>query len=222
MDEILASIRRMISDDAEPAAEAQTGTHGPRPHRRGSRFFPEVARVAGEPRADNVVELAIAQAMEDARIEVGAEASVEAAVEAAVALPPPVEAKPSPPQAEEPSEAVNVGQGPGEPAPVAVAVTSGTSDTAPAAVALSVSPAAEPAREQDRSQPLLSPTADVAVAGAFNRLAGVMLSRSTRGIDELAEDLLRPLLRSWLDQNLPPMVERLVREEIERVSRGRR
>ncbi len=217
MDEILASIRRMISDDAEPAAEAQTGTHGPRPHRRGSRFFPEVARVAGEPRADNVVELAIAQAMEDARIEVGA----EAAIEAAVAVPSPVDAKPSPPLAETPSEATTVGQGPGERAPIAAA-TSGTGDAAPAAVALSVPPAAEPAREEDRSQPLLSPTADVAVAGAFNRLAGVMLSRSTRGIDELAEDLLRPLLRSWLDQNLPPMVERLVREEIERVSRGRR
>jgi cell pole-organizing protein PopZ len=29
------------------------------------------------------------------------------------------------------------------------------------------------------------------------------------------------MLRNWLDTNLPPLVERLVREEIERVSRGR-
>ena len=49
-----------------------------------------------------------------------------------------------------------------------------------------------------------------------------MLSRSGRMVDELVEDMLRPLLRNWLDDNLPPLVERLVREEIERVSRGRR
>jgi cell pole-organizing protein PopZ len=34
--------------------------------------------------------------------------------------------------------------------------------------------------------------------------------------------MLRPMLKTWLDNNLPPMVERMVREEIERVSRGRR
>ena len=28
---------------------------------------------------------------------------------------------------------------------------------------------------------------------------------------------MRPLLKSWLDANLPPLVERLVRVEIERV-----
>jgi hypothetical protein len=60
------------------------------------------------------------------------------------------------------------------------------------------------------------------VSSAFNQLATTMLSGSARTIDELVEDLLRPMLRSWLDVNLPPLVERLVREEIERVSRGRR
>ena len=34
-------------------------------------------------------------------------------------------------------------------------------------------------------------------------------------------EMLRPMLKSWLDDNLPAMVERLVRAEIERVSRGR-
>jgi cell pole-organizing protein PopZ len=33
--------------------------------------------------------------------------------------------------------------------------------------------------------------------------------------------MLRPMLKDWLDENLPPLVERLVREEIERVSRRR-
>ena len=31
-----------------------------------------------------------------------------------------------------------------------------------------------------------------------------------------------PMLKSWLDDNLPSVVERLVKDEIERVSRGRR
>jgi len=34
--------------------------------------------------------------------------------------------------------------------------------------------------------------------------------------------MLRPILKNWLNENLPTVVERLVREEIERVSRGRR
>ena len=33
--------------------------------------------------------------------------------------------------------------------------------------------------------------------------------------------MLRPMLKAWLDDNLPGMVERIVRSEIERVSRGR-
>ena len=39
--------------------------------------------------------------------------------------------------------------------------------------------------------------------------------------EDLVKEMLRPMLKSWLDENLPPMVERLVRQEIERVSRGR-
>ena len=37
----------------------------------------------------------------------------------------------------------------------------------------------------------------------------------------IVQDMLRPMLKSWLDENLPVVVERLVRAEIERVSRGR-
>jgi cell pole-organizing protein PopZ len=68
---------------------------------------------------------------------------------------------------------------------------------------------------------LLSPRADAAVTSAFNHLAGTILSTNSRSIEQVAEDMLRPMLKDWLDENLPPMVERLVREEIERVSRRR-
>ena len=36
-------------------------------------------------------------------------------------------------------------------------------------------------------------------------------------IEDIVREELRPLLKAWLDTNLPPLVERLVRVEIERV-----
>jgi len=68
---------------------------------------------------------------------------------------------------------------------------------------------------------LLSPDAQATASAAFGALASTMLSHSggARTLEEIVEDLLRPLLRAWLDQNLPPLVEKLVREEIERVAR---
>ncbi len=226
MDQILASIRRMISDEEQMIIPGPHAVSQAKPAKVTKLFAVDAEETAFDPAAgaeDNVIELAIARAMEDARIEVAAEAAVEAAMAEeptaateAIAEPEPtsapmaMEAQPSPPAAE---------AQPASP-PAAIAVTA----PEPAAAAAQIAaPPAEPARAQEEaSQPLLSPQADVAVAGAFNRLAVSMLSRSARTIDELVEDLLRPLLRSWLDNNLPPLVERLVREEIERVSRGRR
>lgn len=37
-------------------------------------------------------------------------------------------------------------------------------------------------------------------------------------LEELTRDLLRPMLAQWLDDNLPGMVERLVRDEIARIA----
>jgi cell pole-organizing protein PopZ len=81
---------------------------------------------------------------------------------------------------------------------------------------------AMPSRNDQRLQrPLLSPRAGAAVSASFDNLARSM-SGNGRKLDELVEGMLRPMLRSWLDDNLPLLVERLVREEIERVSRGGR
>jgi cell pole-organizing protein PopZ len=40
-------------------------------------------------------------------------------------------------------------------------------------------------------------------------------------LEDLVKQMLRPMLKDWIDDNLPQLVERLVRAEIERVSRGR-
>jgi cell pole-organizing protein PopZ len=48
-----------------------------------------------------------------------------------------------------------------------------------------------------------------------------VLSNNARTLEDLVQDMLRPMLKGWLDEQLPALVERLVRAEIERVSRGR-
>jgi uncharacterized protein len=69
--------------------------------------------------------------------------------------------------------------------------------------------------------PLLSHHAQAAVTSAFGNLAHTVLAQNARTLDDLVRDMLRPMLKGWLDDNLPTIVERMVRAEIERVSRGR-
>jgi len=70
-------------------------------------------------------------------------------------------------------------------------------------------------------QPLLGSQTRAAVDAAFNSLAHTVLVQNARTLEDLVREMLRPMLKSWLDDNLPSLVERLVRAEIERVSRGR-
>src|SRR5580693_453025 len=72
-----------------------------------------------------------------------------------------------------------------------------------------------------RSSQLLSGVTSAAVDSAFNTLAQTVLVQNARTLEDLVREMLRPMLKAWLDDNLPGMVERLVRAEIERVSRGR-
>jgi cell pole-organizing protein PopZ len=68
---------------------------------------------------------------------------------------------------------------------------------------------------------LISNSTSAAVDSAFNSLAQTVLVQNARTLEDLVREMLRPLLKSWLDDNLPGMVERIVKAEIERVSRGR-
>jgi hypothetical protein len=70
-------------------------------------------------------------------------------------------------------------------------------------------------------QQILSRSTVSAVESAFNSLANTVLSNNARTLEDLVKEMLRPMLKSWLDDNLPNMVERIVKAEIERVSRGR-
>jgi cell pole-organizing protein PopZ len=68
---------------------------------------------------------------------------------------------------------------------------------------------------------ILSHSTVSAVESAFNTLANTVLSNNARTLEDLVKEMLRPMLKSWLDDNLPGLVERIVKAEIERVSRGR-
>ena len=89
--------------------------------------------------------------------------------------------------------------------------------------ALHRQPAFEPPVLESGSpaQQILSRSTVSAVESAFNSLANTVLSNNARTLEDLVKEMLRPMLKSWLDDNLPGLVERIVKAEIERVSRGR-
>ncbi len=183
MEEILASIRRIIADDqaAKPA---------------------EVAAPAPEP--DDVLDLAeVAEPVMRPRV-VEPEPEPEPAPDLldfdAIDFEDPVTAAPEPEPEPEPEPAP---EPPPPPPP-------------PPQPVLQATRAPEPEPEA-----LVSPATDASVSGAFNLLAHTVLTQNARTLEDLVKEMLRPMLKSWLDDNLPAVVERLVRAEIERVSRGR-
>lgn len=84
----------------------------------------------------------------------------------------------------------------------------------------------QPSQQQNYQSPssggIISAHTDTAVSAAFNSLASAIFSSEPRTIEDLTKDMLKPLLKQWLDDNLPSLVERIVRDEIERVARGRK
>ncbi len=84
----------------------------------------------------------------------------------------------------------------------------------------------EPKLELGRERILSSATSGAAAAafaqlGALprerRREGGLPLGGVDRTLEDIVRDMLRPLLQTWLDENLPGIVERLVGEEIARV-----
>jgi hypothetical protein len=76
--------------------------------------------------------------------------------------------------------------------------------------------------ESGADLPLVSPQTDAAVSSSFNALIASQKLPSDENLNEILREMLRPMLKAWLDDNLPVLVERLVRAEIERVARGGR
>jgi len=182
MEEILASIRRIIADDdaAKPAPPAAKAEPAPAPSAKNSQDDID-AMLAGF----------------DA-VEADAPAEEPPAAPDVLELTESMQAKPSFNTIEGPPDVVF-----SEPEP----------ERRP--------PSREEPPEPFPDRPLLSPRTTAAVDMAFNSLAHTVLVQNSRTLEDLVREMLKPMLKAWLDDNLPNMVERLVRAEIERVSRGR-
>ncbi len=92
-----------------------------------------------------------------------------------------------------------------------------------APVAATVAAPADP-HQSDNHSALMAPEAAQAAAGSMGELVrrlaaerNAQLNTGGPTIEDLVRSELRPLLKAWLDQHLAPLVERLVRAEIERV-----
>jgi hypothetical protein len=88
-------------------------------------------------------------------------------------------------------------------------------------------PASEPATPapQLAAEPIadaiLSPPTANAAAGSLARLAGTLRIADTPGqtVEGVVRELLKPMLKEWLDRNLPAIVEARVEAELERIAR---
>jgi cell pole-organizing protein PopZ len=82
-----------------------------------------------------------------------------------------------------------------------------------------------PSEGAPRADALVAPEAAAAAASSVGTLLRTLIAereqlavhRTGPTIEDLVREEIRPLLKDWLDTNLPPLVERLVRAEIERV-----
>jgi cell pole-organizing protein PopZ len=83
-------------------------------------------------------------------------------------------------------------------------------------------PVFETPEPEHTADALLSPLARASVTSAFEALTVSMAVQNSSMVEDAVREMLRPMLKDWLDNNLPTVVERLVRAEIERVARGGR
>ncbi len=117
-----------------------------------------------------------------------------------------------------PEVAEPVAESPAESAPVPAA----RAEIPPAPFAEAVFEPESYVPDERAELPLVSPHTDAAVSSAFSALIASQHLPSDEALRDMAREMLRPMLKAWLDDNLPVLVERLVRAEIERVARGGR
>jgi cell pole-organizing protein PopZ len=248
MEEILASIRRIIADDeAKPTAAAPSPAPAPaapppRPAEPAAKAPPPKPAAAPPPRAaaptpkppEPKPAAAPPPAAKNSQDEIDAMlAGLDADTTVAEVRPPPPAPEPAddvfelteqmtvaePFQTIEPQNDIEFTEAPAPPLP-------------PPAPEPPPRPAARMFEERVRervvediapalTRPLMSHNTVAAVDSAFNALAQTVLSNNARTLEDLVKEMLRPMLKAWLDDNLPNMVEKIVRAEIERVSRGR-
>jgi cell pole-organizing protein PopZ len=180
MEEILASIRRIISEDDAPAAAApEAEAAGAEPEPEPEPAPPPV--LAAEPEEEeDILEL-----MDPEPPAPEATAAVESIGDLEVFAPAP-RAQPAPPPRAEPAFS------------------------------------AYEADDDDADDTLISPPSANQAASAFGALSrSLAMPSEGRTLEDVVREMLRPMLKDWLDTNLPSIVETAVQAEVERISRRR-
>jgi cell pole-organizing protein PopZ len=216
MEEILASIRRIIADDdsAKPAAKPAAAAVPPPAPKPVAPPPPSPPKAAEPPRPAPAPPASTSMSQSD----------IDAMLAGRSSPPPP---PPPAPEPEPQEDILELTEAMAEQPESSFRTIDGQPDV------VFADPAPEPpqpAYEEARRSPppppidrgLLSSRTHAAVDSAFNSLAHTVLVQNARTLEDLVKEMLRPMLKSWLDDNLPSMVERIVRAEIERVSRGSR
>jgi hypothetical protein len=179
MEEILASIRRIIADDGGAPAASPPAAPEPEPELPADEDL-------------DVLDLAT--------------------VAPAEPLIKPVDLEPLP-QSVDMDEDIEFRVVDDEPPPAPVK---------PAPAPRQAPPPPPPAAEDEPDESLLSAAVGAAVSSSFQGLSAMLMPQNARTLEDLVKEMMRPMLKSWLDENLPALVERLVKAEIERVARGPR
>jgi cell pole-organizing protein PopZ len=220
MEEILASIRRIIADDEKPAAAGKAATAGATVAK--AQPATSASRPAAPATPSAIPPSAIAPKPADAG---NSQDDIDALLANLDAATTEEEVRPT--QADEVFELTDEMALP-HPAKAAFQKVEPQDDLEFAEMAPAPATRPRPAAG-DRSAgansvpaaQILSHSTVSAVETAFNSLASTVLSNNARTLEDLVKEMLRPMLKSWLDDNLPGLVERIVKTEIERVSRGR-
>lgn len=203
MEEILASIRRIISEDDAPADTAATPaaaapepepeTPAPQPEAPVAVAAPELEPVVEAPADDDVLELtdryeAPAESVGDIDVVDPAEAPFPAAPQPTPTVEEPVAAAPIPAPAPTPDYDALVGE-------------SAAASAASAFAGLHAS--------------FRKPEAEAAPSRGMD-----LNFASGSTVEAMVAEMLRPMLKDWLDANLPGIVEAQVRKEVERIARS--
>ena len=212
MDDILASIRKIISDDEARAHVSGTAAPASQP--------PAPAPTPPSNERDDV--LLLTDLVEEPK------------------SPPPRPTLVQPPKIDSPI-AAQAPLPPIAPAPAPVislaspiASVQSAAPPPPISAASPVVPVEPPVKHPPADQTLVEPGAAGLAASAFDRLSqavqeavpqpiasdpGPSVGPSGRNLEDIVKELLRPMLKEWLDKNLPAMVERFVEREIVRLTR---
>jgi uncharacterized protein len=230
MEEILASIRRIIADDeAKPAAAEKAPAPSPPPASPPPAAPPVAAKPAPPPAAPAPAPKAAAPAPPPpapAPAASNSQDDIDALLNGLDEATTPEEIRPAAAEVEadvlDLTDEMALPEPPPQPSfrkvdpPDDLEFTEAAAKAPPRESAFDMPPPSP----MD-APPILSRSTVSAVESAFNSLAHTVLSNNARTLEDLVKEMLRPMLKSWLDDNLPGLVERIVKAEIERVSRGR-